>query len=81
LRQIKAGQLVGRDNSLMADVFFRCPVTGMSIHHLVDDDQSLAQETGYESVECPACLRLHLIDTLTGELASEKGETSPSIVP
>lgn len=65
----------------MADVSFRCPMTGMNIHHWVDGNEGLAQETGYESVECPACVGLHLIDTSTGELAAENGETSPTVVP
>jgi len=64
-------------------VSFRCPVTGIDIQHWVEDVPSPSDRDRFESVECPACGRLHLIERSTGELLPENGngETSPPIVP
>src|SRR4051794_26776600 len=67
---------IGNDNSPMADISFRCPVTGMDIHWL---EEPSAEGTSRESVECPICLRLHFTDGSTGELVNV--EKSPPIVP
>jgi hypothetical protein len=71
------------ENSPMTNVSFRCPLTGMTIHHWIDDQSRLAEEMGYETLECPACLRRHLIDRSTGELVPEEdtGEVSPPTAP
>ncbi len=67
----------------MADVSFRCPGTGMNIQHWVEGVPSSSDQDSFESVECPACLQLHFIDRLTGQLVPENGngERSPPIVP
>src|SRR5437879_4633933 len=76
---IASSATFGNDNSPMADVSFRCPVTGKNIHHLLKDKKPLVQGTNYKSVDCPACLRLHFIVKSTGQLV--KVEKSPPIVP
>ena len=55
----------------------------MTIQHMLEDEEPSADGTGYESIECPACLEQHFIDRSTGELVPENGtgETSPPIAP
>jgi hypothetical protein len=66
------------------DVSFRCPVAGIDIQHWLEDVPSSSDRDSFESVECPACNRLHFINRSTGELVPENGnggERSPPIVP
>jgi len=51
-------------------IVFKCPQTGMNVQHRLSDES-----TGrtHESVSCPACTRLHLIDRSTGKLLGDRG--------
>jgi hypothetical protein len=53
---------------MAALIIFRCPQTGMLVQTLLHKDEART----YKAVTCPACTRLHFIDTSTGKpLASD----------
>jgi ribosomal protein L34E len=55
---------------MAALIIFRCPQTGMLVQTLLHTQKDEART--YEAVTCPACTRLHFIDTSTGKpLASD----------
>jgi hypothetical protein len=56
----------------MASVIIRCPRTGMNVEIWLAKDASTDQADTYESVTCPACLRLHLVNKTTGRLLGDK---------
>jgi hypothetical protein len=47
----------------------------MMVQHWLDDDNDVP-ESEFRGVVCPACTRLHLINTKTGKLL---GEPAPEI--
>jgi len=50
----------------MANVIIRCPPTGMNVQiWLAKDDPATDQATDYESLRCPACLRIHFVNKIT----------------
>ena len=61
----------------MPNSTFRCPYTGMSISRPFAIDPA-ADPAIYESVQCPACGRLHLINKSTGQLLGEGNEENRS---
>jgi len=52
-------------------ILFRCPQTGMNVQHWLASEPDNAEGT-HTSVVCPACTRLHFIDSSTGKLLGEK---------
>ena len=51
----------------MANVVFRCPQTGFNVHHRWQDEEEPYDDKVYETVACPACMRMHLINKSTGK--------------
>lgn len=51
----------------MANVVFRCPQTGFNVHHRWLDEEEPYDDKVYETVACPACMRMHLINKSTGK--------------
>jgi hypothetical protein len=51
----------------MKNVVFRCPATGLNVQHQLDDDPDIP-DTEYETITCPACVKLHFINRRTGKL-------------
>jgi hypothetical protein len=52
---------------------FRCPETDMDVQTLLDK-QEKDEARIYEAVICPACARLHFINTSTGKALGSKTE-------
>jgi hypothetical protein len=50
-------------------ILFKCPQTGMNVQHRLEDGPG---DRTHVSVACPACTRLHLIDTSTGRLLGDR---------
>jgi hypothetical protein len=44
----------------------------MNVQIWLDKDASTDQANEYQSVTCPACLRLHFVNKTTGKLLGEK---------
>jgi hypothetical protein len=44
----------------------------MNVQIWLAKDPSTDQANDYESVTCPACLRIHFINKITGKLLGEK---------
>jgi hypothetical protein len=65
IRQCLCGYL--RQSGLMANFVFRCPQTGFNVQHSWPDDRKSHDEKAYETVACPACTRMHLINKSTGK--------------
>jgi len=50
----------------MATVLFFCPNMGLRVQGWFADDLSENGGEAYESVNCPACLQIHLVNPRTG---------------
>ncbi|GLH81490.1 hypothetical protein SSBR45G_63990 [Bradyrhizobium sp. SSBR45G] len=44
-------------------ITFRCPQTGADVDAFVQQPKGLSR---FETVNCPACMRFHFIDGMTG---------------
>jgi len=55
----------------MGKLIFRCARTGMNVQIDVPDAVSTDYPDSYESVICPACTRIHLINKTTGRLLGD----------
>jgi hypothetical protein len=53
-------------------VLIRCPQTGSKVYVWMPEITSADKSDSYEDVRCPACLRLHFVNKITGELLSDK---------
>jgi hypothetical protein len=51
----------------MVDFVFRCPQTGFNVQHRWPDEEKSDEDKVYETVACPACTRMHLINKSTGK--------------
>ena len=49
----------------MVPFIYRCPPTGLNVQGLFADQVPEETET-YESVTCPVCTRVHLVNRSTG---------------
>jgi hypothetical protein len=58
----------------MATLIFRCPTTGMNVQAWFADDVSAGNSETYESVTCPACKRIHLVNRSTGKTLGDVDE-------
>jgi hypothetical protein len=56
----------------MAKLIFRCVQTGMNVQVWLPDEAPADRADSYESVACPACTRLHLINKITGKILGDK---------
>ena len=56
----------------MPHIVIRCPRTGSNAHVWMPETASADKSRLYEDeeVRCPACLRLHFVNKVTGELLS-----------
>jgi hypothetical protein len=57
----------------MAPFIFKCPATSMNVQHWLDDDEDVPDDE-YESVSCPACLRLDFVNRKTGQILGQDQE-------
>jgi hypothetical protein len=59
--------------SVMNNIIFKCPRTGMNVQHWLADGPALDDPQGsYETVVCKACSRIHFINRSNGKLLSEQ---------
>lgn len=58
--------IVGMDRHIV----FKCPQTGMNVQHWLAAAQDEPQGT-HRPVACPACTKLHFINSSTGKLLGE----------
>jgi len=56
----------------MAKLIFRCVQTGMNVQVWLPETAPTDRADSYESVACPACTRLHLVNKVTGKLLGDK---------
>jgi hypothetical protein len=56
----------------MANIVFKCPSTSFNVQHWIDDKDDDESDGCYESVACPACMKVHFINRKTGKLLGEK---------
>ena len=57
---------------MMAKLIFRCVQTGMNVQVWLPDAEPTDQADSYETVTCPACTRLHLVNKSTGKILGDK---------
>lgn len=55
----------------MRPILFQCPVTGLNVQHLLADVPEDKKDC-YQTVQCPACTRLHFIHNSTGKPLGQK---------
>jgi len=55
----------------MGKLIFRCTRTGMNVQIDMPEAGPTDPPDSYESVQCPACARIHLINKVTGRLLSD----------
>jgi hypothetical protein len=55
----------------MAKLIFRCTRTGMNVQIQMPDAAPTDHSDSYESVKCPACAGIHLINKTTGKLLGD----------
>src|SRR4029077_14103554 len=60
--------------SSMALFTYRCPTTGLNVQGWLADDASVNQGEVFETVACPACTRMHLVNRATGRVLGGDGE-------
>ena len=56
----------------MGKLIFRCTRTGMNVQIEMPEPEPTDTPDSYESVTCPACARIHLINKTTGKSLGEK---------
>ena len=66
LRQINAEGFPTASISKMVKLIFRCIRTGMNVQIEMPDMAPTDHADSYESVTCPACTGIHLINKTTG---------------
>jgi hypothetical protein len=71
--------LLWKAKLIMAHVLIHCPRTGSNVHVWIPETTS-ADRDSYEDVRCPACLRLHFVNKITGELLGEQ-VASEGLIP
>lgn len=59
---------------MQRQILFRCPRTGITVQHRMDDERPESSEPAdsYVSVSCPACMSLHFVNSTTGKLLGER---------
>jgi hypothetical protein len=60
---------------MIGPFIFRCPATGLNVHHVFDDESSeIGDDRLYVGVRCLACSGIHLVSHATGRLATDNGD-------
>jgi hypothetical protein len=72
LRQVKALPRGPRQIRKMANLIFRCVKTGMNVQVWLPDEAPTDHADSYEAVTCPACTRIHLVNTTTGKMLGDR---------
>jgi hypothetical protein len=57
----------------MATVLYRCPDTGLNVQGWLADDGAANEGEIYETMTCPACTRVHLVNPATGRVLGAAG--------
>jgi hypothetical protein len=52
----------------MPTFLYRCPNTGLRVQGWIADDSTKRDEDSFEAVTCPACGRVHLVNSKTGKV-------------
>jgi hypothetical protein len=60
-----------QQNRCMGKLIYRCTRTGMNVQVEMPEPAPTDPPDSYESVTCPACSRIHLINKTTGRLLSD----------
>jgi hypothetical protein len=58
----------------MVPFIYRCPTTGLNVQGLSADAVPADDAETYESVSCPVCTRLHLVNRAIGRTLGDDGE-------
>jgi hypothetical protein len=58
----------------MVPFIYRCPTTGFNVQGLFADAVAADNTKTYESVTCPVCTRVHLVNRATGRTLGDDGE-------
>ena len=74
LSQVKASRRQPLQAQTMAKLIFRCVQTGMNVQVWLPEAAPTDRTDSYESVPCPACTRLHLVNKNTGRILGDKEE-------
>ena len=60
---------------MVGPFIFRCPVTGLNVQHVFEDDApEIGNERRYVGVRCLACTGIHLVSRKTGRLITDKAK-------
>lgn len=60
--------------SKMVKLIFRCTRTGMNVQIEMPEMAPAEHADSYESVTCPACTRIHLINKTTGRTLGDNAK-------
>jgi hypothetical protein len=71
LRQINARDWMAILVLKMDKLIFRCTRTGMNVQIHMPDAAPTNHPDSYESVTCPACTRIHLVNRTTGRMLGD----------
>ena len=71
LRQINAPDYLAASHRKMDKLIFRCTRTGMNVQIEKPEMAPTDHADSYESVTCPACTRIHLINKATGRMLGD----------
>ena len=58
----------------MAAFIYRCPTTALNVQGWFAEEIDSDQDTIYETVTCPACTRVHLVNRATGKVLGQDDE-------
>ena len=58
----------------MVKLIFRCTRTGMNVQIEMPETAPTEHPDSYESVTCPACTRIHLINKTTGRTLGDNAK-------
>jgi hypothetical protein len=71
LRQINARGCTAASTLKMVRLIFRCTRTGMNVQIEMPERAPTDHADSYESVTCPACTRIHLVNKTTGKMLGD----------
>jgi hypothetical protein len=71
LRQINAQGCTTASTLKMVRLIFRCTQTGMNVQIEMPVLAPTDHPDSYESVTCPACTRIHLVNKTTGKMLGD----------
>jgi hypothetical protein len=53
---------------------YRCPNTGQNVQRWSADEVTTDDDNGYQSFQCLACTRVHLVNLKTGKVLGEEDD-------